>query len=938
METITSHPDHILEEIQHYNLRLNKSVLKGNHQEGEEIMEYPSQLTPLLLALVKTLGQHLEFTTKVLQNSCQLLNMVYHQREQEGSCTEWESLAKWLQGLNTQLLRLVEDLGRSGNELLGISSGKPVDVQRSPDGSGNAQSDGDKEELDMALRSSTHQLPSLPPSLPLSEENQLVELEKRVPFEEKELEKEEEVLLSSENPNKSEELCLGPKNDGEKEPYSAEIIHENLISGDSGKNIMVSPNPEEVIADHLKRMPTQETKAEIKETVDETERETCNPLRKSETINEDFDQKRRNDGTGQSLEESSGRPEDWQESRSMVPLIDKLEEEKDAYSKEFFTKANELGEAELSCSVTAPWGVLERLTVTVVNDLSPFVVNDAEELVSNVISAECSSVDQLTASPISIAIPFASRYRGMYKDIMVKVTDVNFQSIYLTPTSLEGHQGSQKGSAAVVKTSQLGLFAAVSCLKKETWTVPRKGILRKLHMDPRISFSYPSSTFGSRVTVGLKVQPIDQSTLSMLKMKHDEYYPVMSTSSLIHMEYSSLVPFNRAITVVLPCPPNPEKRREGIETDAERAISASVPGVTSIHHFRALSASSRKHREKLKEPLKVLGYRNREEGWVLLDDIPVRNARNGLVSFDLDQPLERFIIVRLSSTMDNIQLVQFIQNLENAIHNILVRVVLHQNEEDPYKIMVLLVPSKELNMELQCLCEEGYCGPPEPSKPFKMREGEQVYFRFSGNIFASDDGNTYGKNYRLAFHAQRKPRLALWIKEIDEFGNYSSPHYKGTALFYKVAKDTILNNVDPLLLEDHEEDSFLCKLALTLPKKEKLISRPQSTKRISTDISEVMWDNLLYWLSEELSEENANSLAQYLPLHRSTLQFIKLKCPENLTEQIYELLCFWRRSLPRSANKLKLLSRYLGKIGRNDLVQHLQLKWTNQSVMKKIHR
>ncbi|KAK9399176.1 Death domain containing 1 [Crotalus adamanteus] len=333
-----------------------------------------------------------------------------------------------------------------------------------------------------------------------------------------------------------------------------------------------------------------------------------------------------------------------------------------------------------------------------------------------------------------------------------------------------------------------------------------------------------------------------------------------------------------------------------------------------------MSASSRKHREKLKEPLKVLGYRNREEGWILLDDIPVRNARNGLVSFDLDQPLERFIIVRLSSTMDNVQLVQFIQNLENAIHNILVRVVLHQNEEDPYKIMVLLVPSKELNMELQCLREEGYCGPPEPSKPFKMREGEQVYFRFSGNIFASDDGNTYGKNYRLAFHAQRKPRLALWIKEIDEFGNYSSPHYKGTALFYKVAKDTILNNVDPLLLEDHEEDSFLCKLALTLPKdgrlsqpeaienrtadsqqsaeKEKLISRPQSTKRISTDISEVMWDNLLYWLSEELSEENANSLAQYLPLHRSTLQFIKLKCPENLTEQIYELLCFWRRSLP----------------------------------------
>ncbi|XP_058049037.1 death domain-containing protein 1 [Ahaetulla prasina] len=701
---------------------------------------------------------------------------------------------------------------------------------------------------------------------------------------------------------------------------------------------MASPNPEEMVAEHLQMMSAQETKAEIKGTLDETEHGPSNLVRKLETINGDFDPKPRNDGIGQRLEESSGRAEGLQESRSVVPLIEKLEEEKDECSKDFFMEANELGEPELSCSVTAPRGILEYLRVTVVNDLSPFVVSEAEELVSDVISVECSLVDQLNISPISIAIPFTSRYRGMYKDVTVKVSDINFQSTYLTPTSLEGHQGNQKGSAAVVKTCQFGIFSVVSCLKKETWTIPRKGLSRKLNMDPRISFCYPPSTFSSRVQVDLKVQPIDQSTLSLLKAKHDEYHSVMSTSSLIHLEYSSSLPFNRAITVVLPCPPNQEKRREGIEIDAGRATSASIPRFVSSHNFRGLSASPRKHRENLKEPLKVLGYRNSEEEWILLDDIAVRNARKGLVSFDLDEPLERFIIIRLSSAMDNVHLVQFIQNLEHAVHNIMVKVVLWQNKEDPYKIIVLLVPSKELSLELQSLREEGYCGPPEPSKPFKMREGEQVYFRFSGNIFASDDGNAYGKNYKLAFHAQRKPRLALQIKEVDEFGNYSSPHYKGTASFYKLAKDAALDDIESLPLEDHEQDSFLCKLALTLPKKEKLISRPQSTKRISTDLSEVMWDNLLYWLSEELSEENANFLAQYLPLHRSTLQFIRLKCPDNLTEQIYELLCFWRRSLPRSADKLKLLSHYLCKIGRNDLAQHLQFKWTNQNVMKKIHR
>ncbi|XP_025033335.1 death domain-containing protein 1-like, partial [Python bivittatus] len=226
------------------------------------------------------------------------------------------------------------------------------------------------------------------------------------------------------------------------------------------------------------------------------------------SIYEDFDQKQRNNEIAQSKEESSTRSEDLRESNSVALLIDKLEEEENECSwkrKEFFMEVNNLREPEVSCSVTAPCSILEHLVITVVNDLSSLVVNDAEELVSNVISAECSLIDQPMASPIIIAIPFTSRYRGMYKDIMVKVTDINFQSIYLTPTSLEGYQGNQKGTAAMVKTCQLGIFSVVSCLKKETLTIPRKGLSQKLNMDPRISFCYPPSTFSSRVTMHLKI-------------------------------------------------------------------------------------------------------------------------------------------------------------------------------------------------------------------------------------------------------------------------------------------------------------------------------------------------------------------------------------------------------------------------------------------------
>lgn len=88
-----------------------------------------------------------------------------------------------------------------------------------------------------------------------------------------------------------------------------------------------------------------------------------------------------------------------------------------------------------------------------------------------------------------------------------------------------------------------------------------------------------------------------------------------------------------------------------------------------------------------------------------------------------------------------------------------------------------------------------------------------------------------------------------------------------------------------------------------------------------------LWDNLLAWLAEELSEENAARLSSSLPLRRSTIEVIRLKNPGDLTEQIHELLCFWKKSLPNSTDKARLLARHLRKIGRSDLSEELRFKW-----------
>lgn len=95
-------------------------------------------------------------------------------------------------------------------------------------------------------------------------------------------------------------------------------------------------------------------------------------------------------------------------------------------------------------------------------------------------------------------------------------------------------------------------------------------------------------------------------------------------------------------------------------------------------------------------------------------------------------------------------------------------------------------------------------------------------------------------------------------------------------------------------------------------------------------LAEALWDNLLYWLADELSEENVLCLFSSLSLRHSTIQLIKLKNPDDLTEQTHELLCFWKRSLPNSTDKLRLLTHHLCKIGRSDLAEELKFKWENK--------
>ncbi|KAG8453578.1 hypothetical protein GDO86_000275 [Hymenochirus boettgeri] len=605
-----------------------------------------------------------------------------------------------------------------------------------------------------------------------------------------------------------------------------------------------------------------------------------------------------------------------------------METEHWAYKKYMLQIEGEDGET-LACFIRAPLYILAKLQVRCMDDISSLMVSDSDELVSSILGIWSQDTDIYIPFPLSISIPFDSRYRGNYKDIMVKSTDENLQPSYLTPYSLEGYHGNHKGTFAEVKVYKLGIFSVVSCLKKENFTVPKKGISIKLSMDPRISVNYPSGCFSSSVIVQFKVQPIDTSLISLLKVKHDVYHSIISTSPLIHVKQPSVHDFQKSVTIIIPCPPNPEKKKQGEESENKRTTATLALKATGANQIRNLSASLRKHGDNHNELLKLLAYK--EDQWNILEDTVVKNVQNGIVSFEVNDHAKSFIVIRLSSPMDNSHLLSFINNLQVATHSSMVNVVLYRKKDNLQKAIVEVVPSKELTWEIANLREIGYSGPPEPSEQIQLREGEQIHFQFGGNITASD-GKKLRKTFQLTYHTQKKQRLSLNLGIVDEFGNYSSPHYKGTVAFYKLCKEDIVacykRNQKS---EDYlQQQNLVCKLAVTLPKVEKNVSRPSSTKITSSDPADALWDNLLHWLAGELSEEDMSLLVLSLPIRRSTVQLIKLKSPDNLNGQIYELLSFWKKSLPASADKRRLLARHLRKSGRNDLLEKLKIYWETQ--------
>uniref|UniRef100_A0A6Q2Y1Z5 Death domain containing 1 n=1 Tax=Esox lucius TaxID=8010 RepID=A0A6Q2Y1Z5_ESOLU len=556
------------------------------------------------------------------------------------------------------------------------------------------------------------------------------------------------------------------------------------------------------------------------------------------------------------------------------------------------------------------------LTCDLADALSFAVVTGSEELVSRVLRVRVRD-GTCCPFPVAVAVPFRARYRGNYRDVAVKVVDEQGRTSYVRPSYTEEMCRGHKGSFAEVRVYTLGLFAVVSCLRRENYTVPRRGLSLRLSADPRVCLHYLPGCFTSSVVL----QPVDGSLLASLKSRRDGYHAVLSTSPLLHITHPSSQNLRRPLTVTLPCPPNPEKRRGAGQGGEQAQLTRPICGDAS---------RSTPTLQKVSELLVLLGWK--DDKWNILDKVTLRNLQNGLVSFELSENIERLFVVRLFSPVSPSRLTALAEEVEERVRCTAVNIVLQQAQADPHTALVAVLPSRDLPRAMSELRAQGYCGPAEPSLEIAMSEGEQLLVSFSGNITLTGGG---GVCERITFHSQRKNHLRLHLTEVDPFGNYSSPHYKGTALFYKVAVGRVEwreGQATPSCCVSLKD--LVCKLSVTLPKVHKILYTPDISvhKPMTTTCPRpgCLSDSALLWLSEELSEEDVSQLVLCFRLHRGSVQLARHQAPGGPASWAYHVLALWRRALPAGPHSAKTasLARCLAKSGRPDLARELLLRQT----------
>ncbi|XP_033112923.1 death domain-containing protein 1-like isoform X2 [Anneissia japonica] len=476
------------------------------------------------------------------------------------------------------------------------------------------------------------------------------------------------------------------------------------------------------------------------------------------------------------------------------------------------------GDDEVTCFVRCRDSELNSSSLNCcLGNISGDAIEDSEEVISNCITLSRPGQEdnyELLSYPIVIAIPYQINARvANTKELIVKqrvvreevVSEENPEIVktvewkILQPLATDSSLPEYKGQLVEVAVTRLTSFAVVARMVNDKMTINKKGGVIKSTADHRVTITYPQGVC-TLMNVSLQVQPAE-SVAADLKTRFRHCSDLIGASPILHMTHAPSKKFDKPITVSIPCPPNPNKGSTpatGKVTKSEKKeIEPMLPeGAIIIRKTKKSSYGG----DAADDFLHAL-YKQSENGsWNDLEKVEIKQVRKDVVTLDLKRPVESLLVVRMGVETKYTPK-QIANTFEQALQVKYANIILYHKVERPEKIIVQIVPIRQLDSALRRLNNDNYDGPPDPSADIPMTEGQEITIRLTGNIrIVGHD------ELKLTFHTQRTNMVEFTIKENNKFGNYSSSEYRGVAEFYGRSRVTVHEPDDPeeILLREAE--------------------------------------------------------------------------------------------------------------------------------------
>ncbi|XP_078328192.1 death domain-containing protein 1-like [Crassostrea virginica] len=596
-----------------------------------------------------------------------------------------------------------------------------------------------------------------------------------------------------------------------------------------------------------------------------------------------------------------------------------------------------------------------------------------EELVGTIIKLVPTSEKLKLQSPIYVAIPFTiTRASGYSREAFVRA-DVNgeWREIQSTEVTYDNHKDLK---FVQVELKDCLTLAVMTRLKRDYVTFSKRPSKMASSCDHRITLTVCRDTFYRKEHILLQVQPVDSATVHDLQARNGNCKHLLASSPILLVQWES-TELHKPIVVTIPCPPNPAKARKiaqmrRIKEEKMKNPQKVIPVPMDLREKEDNAGKQNKAKPKkktLQEQLAEINAPPEEEKpkptkwymgdyahndddendllyllartgtgkWSVVPEVEIVQVKLDLLQFILERPLEQFMVLRVRTNTEE----ESLPVMSTAIHDLLqkrfVQAIIKQRSDNPFDTRLELAPINRVTKLLKQMNEDGFEDGPEPSQIIGVCEGDIIEINFRGNI----QNSSSDKCPRFVFNSNVPSFLEFYLSEVDQYLQRNFSVFRGVVELYRtyyvtadkkaVARKEAVVDENSFCVRREKKKTLLCEIPITIPKYHVEPSPvPLQAPVVIRNDSDPVNDDLMRHLAADMGDE-WRKVAMTLNISRARIQAIlrNTQISDSTDEDArYQMLITWLKKMPKSIDKVTVLTNAFMKNGRPDLAEQVRIK------------